>query len=73
MTDIFMKVKKYDTPVWKSRVPLLTDYLADAARAVGEQLSQVRCCAFAIPRFHVDSLLVVWIISVSRDLSSKYV
>lgn len=37
-----MKVKKYDTPVWKSRVPLLTDYLSDAARAVGEQLSQVR-------------------------------
>ncbi|KAK9896840.1 DNA-binding protein [Cystobasidium minutum MCA 4210] len=36
---IFMRVKKYDTPVWKSRVPLLTDYLSDAARAVGEQLS----------------------------------
>lgn len=39
--DLFMKVKKYDTPVWKSRVPLLTDYLADATSAVGEQLSQV--------------------------------
>lgn len=40
-----MKVKKYDTPVWKSRVPLLTDYLADATRAVGEQLSQVGLAA----------------------------
>lgn len=39
--DIFMKVKKYDTPVWKSRVPLLIDYLSDAVQAVGEQLSQV--------------------------------
>lgn len=44
-SDIFMKVKAYDTPVWKSRVPLLTDYLSDATKALGEQLSLVCCTA----------------------------
>ncbi|KAL7007767.1 hypothetical protein EMMF5_002843 [Cystobasidiomycetes sp. EMM_F5] len=37
--DIFARAKKYETPVWRSRVPMLQTYLADAAKAVGEQLS----------------------------------
>jgi len=37
---VFTKAKKYETPVWKTRVPVLQSYLADAAKAVGEQLSQ---------------------------------
>ena len=35
-------MKKYETPVWKARPPMLANYLGDAAKAVGEQLAPVR-------------------------------
>jgi hypothetical protein len=40
--DLFVRRKKYDTPVFKSRHPALNEYIAGAVKAVGEELALVR-------------------------------
>lgn len=39
--DIFIRRKKYDTPVYQSRHPGLNEYISGAVKAVGEELVQV--------------------------------
>ncbi|KAF8807817.1 DNA-binding protein [Phlegmacium glaucopus] len=36
--DIFVRRKKYDTPVFQSRHPSLNDYISGAVKAIGEEL-----------------------------------
>ncbi|KAJ7070844.1 spindle checkpoint protein [Mycena amicta] len=36
--DLFIRRKKYDTPVFQSRHPGLNEYIANAVKAIGEQL-----------------------------------
>ena len=36
--DLFVRRKKYDTPVYRSRHPGLNDYISGAVKAVGEEL-----------------------------------
>jgi hypothetical protein len=39
--DIFVRRKKYDTPVFQSRHPSLNDYISGAVKAIGEELVRV--------------------------------
>lgn len=36
--DLFIRRKKYDTPVYQSRHPALNEYISGAVKAVGEEL-----------------------------------
>ncbi|KAF8078869.1 DNA-binding protein [Lyophyllum atratum] len=36
--DLFVRRKKYDTPVFQSRHPALNDYISGAVKAIGEEL-----------------------------------
>jgi mitotic spindle assembly checkpoint protein MAD2B len=36
--DLFVRRKKYDTPVFQSRHPALNEYISGAVKAVGEEL-----------------------------------
>ncbi|KAK7041692.1 hypothetical protein VNI00_008981 [Paramarasmius palmivorus] len=38
--DIFVRRKKYDTPVFQSRHPALNEYISGAVKAIGEELIQ---------------------------------
>jgi hypothetical protein len=40
--DLFVRRKKYDTPVFQSRHPALNEYIASAVKAVGDELALVR-------------------------------
>ncbi|KAF8167664.1 DNA-binding protein [Crassisporium funariophilum] len=37
--DIFVRRKKYDTPVFQSRHPVLNEYISGAVKAVGDELA----------------------------------
>ncbi|KAH7930407.1 DNA-binding protein [Leucogyrophana mollusca] len=39
--DLFIRRKKYDTPVFQSRHPALNEYISGAVKAVGEELGNV--------------------------------
>ena len=39
--DLFIRRKKYDTPVFQSRHPALNAYISGAVKAVGEELKLV--------------------------------
>lgn len=39
--DIFVRRKKYDTPVFQSRHPSLNEYISGAVKAIGEELIRV--------------------------------
>lgn len=39
--DLFIRRKKYDTPVFQSRHPALNQYISGAVKAVGEELKLV--------------------------------
>ena len=45
--DLFVRRKKYDTPVFQSRHPGLNEYISGAVKAVGEELVQVSCHKYA--------------------------
>jgi mitotic spindle assembly checkpoint protein MAD2B len=36
--DLFVRRKKYDTPVFRSRHPALNEYISGAVKAIGEEL-----------------------------------
>lgn len=36
--ELFVRRKKYDTPVFQSRHPALNEYISGAVKAVGEEL-----------------------------------
>ncbi|TEB38907.1 DNA-binding protein [Coprinellus micaceus] len=38
--DLFIRRKKYDTPVFQSRHPALNEYISGAVKAVGEEMAQ---------------------------------
>lgn len=39
--DLFIRRKKYDTPVFQSRHPALNEYISGAVKAIGEELALV--------------------------------
>jgi hypothetical protein len=39
--ELFVRRKKYDTPVFQSRHPALNEYISGAVKAVGEELKLV--------------------------------
>jgi mitotic spindle assembly checkpoint protein MAD2B len=41
--DLFVRRKKYDTPVFQSRHPALNEYISGAVKAIGEELALVTC------------------------------
>ena len=53
--DIFVRRKKYDTPVFQSRHPSLNEYISGAVKAIGEELVRV-CVNIYIP-FYIDFIL----------------
>jgi len=66
--DLFIRRKKYDTPVFQSRHPALNEYISGAVKAVGEELVLVRvlsCVCSSAPckrspfQGHVDKVVVV--------------
>jgi hypothetical protein len=36
--DLFVRRKKYDTPVFRSRHPALNEYISGAVKAIGDEL-----------------------------------
>ena len=40
--DLFVRRKKYETPVWQSRHPALNEYISGAIKAVADELVHVR-------------------------------
>lgn len=40
--DLFVRRKKYNTPVFQSRHPALNDYISGAVKAIAEELVSVR-------------------------------
>ena len=39
--DLFVRRKKYETPVYQSRHPSLNEYIAGAVKAIGDELALV--------------------------------
>lgn len=39
--DLFIRRKRYDTPVFQSRHPALNEYISGAVKAVSDELSRV--------------------------------
>ena len=39
--DLFIRRKKFDTPVFQSRHPALNKYISGAVKAIGEELALV--------------------------------
>ncbi|KAJ3516364.1 hypothetical protein NLJ89_g1173 [Agrocybe chaxingu] len=46
--EIFVRRKKYDTPVFQSRHPVLNEYISGAVKAVGDELGKVDKVVIAI-------------------------
>lgn len=40
--DLFVRRKKYNTPVFQSRHPALNDYISGAVKAIADELISVR-------------------------------
>jgi len=54
--DLFIRRKKYDTPVFQSRHPALNKYISGAVKAIGEELALVSVsCVSVIFRTYSDS------------------
>ena len=41
--DLFIRRKRYDTPVFQSRHPALNTYISGAVKAIGAELALVSC------------------------------
>jgi hypothetical protein len=46
--DLFVRRKKYETPVYQSRHPGLNEYIAGAVKAIGDELVLVSTPTFSI-------------------------
>ena len=46
--DLFIRRKKYDTPVFQSRHPALNKYISGAVKAIGEELALVSVSRFSL-------------------------
>ena len=66
--DLFVRRKKYDTPVFQSRHPALNEYISGAVKAIGEELvlvntsqrvSNNRSTEFFVLQGNVDKVVVV--------------
>ena len=55
--DIFVRRKKYDTPVFQSRHPSLNEYISGAVKAIGEELVRVCVDICSIHLINIDSNL----------------
>lgn len=54
--DIFVRRKKYETPVYQSRHPALNEYISGAVKAVRDELELVRFSTYRV--FHRPPLLI---------------
>lgn len=41
--DLFVRRKKYDMPVFRSRHPALNEYISGAVKAIADELASVSC------------------------------
>ncbi|KAG5654684.1 hypothetical protein H0H81_007440 [Sphagnurus paluster] len=64
--DLFIRRKKYDTPVFQSRHPALNEYISGAVKAIGEELVTARffyealiCLKVILQQGSVDKVVVV--------------
>jgi mitotic spindle assembly checkpoint protein MAD2B len=66
--DLFVRRKKYDTPVFQSRHPSLNEYISGAVKAIGEELvlvytfqraSEIAALSFLSLQGNVDKVVVV--------------
>lgn len=48
--DLFVRRKKYETPVYQSRHPGLNEYIAGAIKAIGDELALVSTSTLCVPR-----------------------
>lgn len=58
--EIFVRRKKYDTPVFQSRHPSLNEYIQGAVKAIGDELVYVRLRLFGviIDPFHLNKCVL---------------
>jgi mitotic spindle assembly checkpoint protein MAD2B len=54
--DLFVRRKKYETPVYQSRHPGLNEYIAGAVKAIGDELVLVSMPNFLYFRRHENDL-----------------
>ena len=54
--DLFVRRKKYETPVYQSRHPGLNEYIAGAVKAIGDELALVSTSTLCAPRRHKHDL-----------------
>lgn len=54
--DLFVRRKKYETPVYQSRHPGLNEYIAGAVKAIGDELVLVSTSNFIYFRRHENDL-----------------
>ena len=64
--DIFVRRKKYDTPVFQSRHPSLNEYISGAVKAIGEELIRV-----SVIRIRFTLILFTLILSPRRVKLTK--
>ena len=66
--DLFIRRKKYDTPVFQSRHPALNEYISGAVNAIGKELTLVSVSRISVifrtysdlaRQGHVDKAIVV--------------
>jgi len=48
--DLFVRRKKYETPVYQSRHPGLNEYIAGAVKAIGDELALVSTSTLCAPQ-----------------------
>ena len=48
--DLFVRRKKYETPVYQSRHPGLNEYVAGAIKAIGDELALVSTSNLCVPQ-----------------------
>jgi hypothetical protein len=54
--DLFVRRKKYETPVYQSRHPGLNEYISGAVKAIGDELVLVSTCIPLLLTEHKNEL-----------------
>jgi mitotic spindle assembly checkpoint protein MAD2B len=58
--DLFVRRKKYETPVYQSRHPGLNEYIAGAIKAIGDELALVSTSNLCVPRRRKNEFSVLF-------------
>ena len=67
--DLFVRRKKYETPVYQSRHPGLNEYIAGAVKAISDELVLVSTYTLLLPTRHTNMLLLRGTSKKSSSLS----